>query len=558
MTGGTVTSTETALQITDTQGRVTATISGGTINGNAVNETISYDGSSFIGTSWSYDDETHWYELYPNVTLKNSNTNASHVWSVDVTEPTSTSDGVITSTCDVCGHTKTVVIPAGEYTHTSIETFTGRYTFLHRNDISGDVALSTTIRQANTNVNNPTNTPFEIYAATATVIDSDTIQFTISMSGNTAYSYRFYTGSGWKTGAFTGETETIQFNMSLENALSSSINGQSSFIYNTEVGIDWTSENTYRIGWNAYYTEFDNLYYYVVSYQDGGNHQFSDEWTYDDDNHWHECVNGDGYRNYTAAHTWSVDVTEPTSTSDGVITSTCDVCGHTKTVVIPAGEYTLLNINGAQANYVYYVEDGVSYKASFSPDIYGCRVEPFEIHAATATILDNETMQFTISITGEAGCSYHFYGNGGISGTFIGEQQVIQYTDSLEHALDNQVWGRLIGWVYKTDIDNDSYRIAWERYFFENFDNLSCSMQPPTGDYFTVEGPSNEVYYFQYDGGLSNEVALTQSATASWGTVSPEDAPFEIHAATATIIDSDAELLTAVPDRKDQQIIINA
>lgn len=66
-------------------------------------------------------------------------------------------------------------------------------------------------------------------------------------------------------------------------------------------------------------------------------HDFSDAWSSDDNEHWHECSRCDAV-DAKAAHTWNEgEITTPaTETENGVKTFTCTVCDRTKTEIIPA------------------------------------------------------------------------------------------------------------------------------------------------------------------------------------------------------------------------------
>lgn len=67
-------------------------------------------------------------------------------------------------------------------------------------------------------------------------------------------------------------------------------------------------------------------------------HTYSDEWAHDDVNHWHNPTCGDTTEvSGLAAHTWNdgVETTPATTTTDGVKTYTCTVCGAQKTEPIP-------------------------------------------------------------------------------------------------------------------------------------------------------------------------------------------------------------------------------
>lgn len=66
-------------------------------------------------------------------------------------------------------------------------------------------------------------------------------------------------------------------------------------------------------------------------------HNFSNEWSMDNDSHWHACSGCDEISD-KATHQWDAgkQTTAPTCTTDGVKTFTCSVCQQTKTETIPA------------------------------------------------------------------------------------------------------------------------------------------------------------------------------------------------------------------------------
>ena len=75
-------------------------------------------------------------------------------------------------------------------------------------------------------------------------------------------------------------------------------------------------------------------------------HTYSDEWAHDDVNHWHNPTCGDTTEvSGLAAHTWNdgEETTPPTTTTDGVMTYTCTVCGAQKTESIPKNDAILVS-----------------------------------------------------------------------------------------------------------------------------------------------------------------------------------------------------------------------
>lgn len=67
-------------------------------------------------------------------------------------------------------------------------------------------------------------------------------------------------------------------------------------------------------------------------------HSFSQEWTYDAENHWHECTAQDGGKSEIAPHNWDNGkvATEATETTEGTMVYTCTVCGQTRQEILHA------------------------------------------------------------------------------------------------------------------------------------------------------------------------------------------------------------------------------
>ncbi len=102
------------------------------------------------------------------------------------------------------------------------------------------------------------------------------------------------------------------------------------------VNYDW-SDNT---GWSSAYKAI----IFTVTVDVEHVHSYGEEWIYDDDNHWHECVCGD--KEEAVPHTWDEGVitTKPTETAEGVRTYTCTVCKATKVESVPRIVSTVIDI----------------------------------------------------------------------------------------------------------------------------------------------------------------------------------------------------------------------
>ncbi|MCM1055322.1 MAG: InlB B-repeat-containing protein [Bacteroides sp.] len=71
-------------------------------------------------------------------------------------------------------------------------------------------------------------------------------------------------------------------------------------------------------------------------------HKWSSDWSKDDTDHWHECINGCGVKGGKAEHEWNDGeiIQQPTEEEKGVMTYTCRVCGKEKTDDIDALGHT--------------------------------------------------------------------------------------------------------------------------------------------------------------------------------------------------------------------------
>jgi len=75
-------------------------------------------------------------------------------------------------------------------------------------------------------------------------------------------------------------------------------------------------------------------------------HTYSNEWTSDENEHWHASTCGcEGLKSDKATHSWNEGVitTPSTCTTEGVKTFTCTACGKTKTEAVPLAQHTYSN-----------------------------------------------------------------------------------------------------------------------------------------------------------------------------------------------------------------------
>ena len=74
----------------------------------------------------------------------------------------------------------------------------------------------------------------------------------------------------------------------------------------------------------------------------GHTHTWENAWSYDTENHWHECKAGDGARSEEAAHSfgdWNI-IKQPSTSAKGAQERTCTVCGYQETAELPGPEYS--------------------------------------------------------------------------------------------------------------------------------------------------------------------------------------------------------------------------
>ena len=267
--------------------------------------TISATGHKFL-TEWASDETYHWHAATCGHDVVSDK--AVHSWDSGIvtTEPTEEAAGVKTFTCSDCSATKTESIPKLTHTHT--------------------------------------------------LTAHDAVPADCTTKGNEAY----WTCSGCNK-MFSDENGTMEIT-AIPTIPSTG------HAYST----DWTSDSTSH--WHAATCGHDVTSEAAAHTEDGGtvtvpataendgvktyacsvcgyvmrtvtipklgedhNHSFSPDWKHDSTSHWHECDCGE--KNEIAPHVedGGVVTTEPTETSTGIMTYSCETCGYVmRTDVIPA------------------------------------------------------------------------------------------------------------------------------------------------------------------------------------------------------------------------------
>ncbi len=264
-----------------------------------------------------------------------------HTWDNGkvTTVPTTETDGVMTYTCSVCRETKVEAIEKIAMVDAGVATVDTALTFTENETIIGQKKLIEGIKVVGV-------TGYTV------VIDSnkktaDGIDFTnrLKLGGTIKKDYRYIEISvdracTVKVYAMSSSKGTIR-NLNMYASLadlteagvmqSKEVNGDTL----TAVEYSLSDAGTYYLGSSA---NGINVYGIYITFPAVEVHNFATEWSYDDVNHYHACLNeGCIEVSEKSAHTFGDGVvTKPaTCLEEGVMTYTCTICRKTKTEVIP-------------------------------------------------------------------------------------------------------------------------------------------------------------------------------------------------------------------------------
>ena len=220
-------------------------------------------------SAWSYNDTHHWYAATCEHTSEKKD-NGEHDWNdgVVTTEPTTTSKGVKTFTCETCNKTKTEDIPKLEEVHSHV------------------------FNQQNTN--------------------DDYLNSEATCTAKATY---FYSCSCGLEG-----TETFEHG---------SLAAHTFTTYAPNGNATCTKDGTKTATCDVCQTATDE----VADVGSAKGHTYSTEWSSNDTHHWH--ASNCGHTSETSGketHHWDAGVVtkQPTETTEGEKTYTCDVCQKTK------------------------------------------------------------------------------------------------------------------------------------------------------------------------------------------------------------------------------------
>ena len=252
---------------------------------------------------WSKDGSYHWQACSGCEETRNK---AEHDWNSGVVtlQPTNTSEGARTYTCNTCGQTKVESIPVLDaHEHTFSESWSSNETHHWYEATCEHTDEKKDYNEHNWNTGEITTSPTES--------DEGVKTFTCQSCGKT------------KTESVPalGDNHTHDYNQQVttESYLkdAATCTQKAVYYYSCACGISGTA---------------------TFEYGDFADHEYSNTWSYNDTHHWYAaiCEHTAEQKNY-GEHNWNSGVvtTEPTTTSTGVKTFTCQSCGKTKTEDVP-------------------------------------------------------------------------------------------------------------------------------------------------------------------------------------------------------------------------------
>ena len=276
------------------------------------------------------------YDLYVCVRCHesykaNEVTAPGHKYVVETTPATCTQYGYDTHTCEVCNHSYKTKIKATGHDWKVAEEKTATCSengFTKYDCANCEEEYTVTYEKL----------PHQL---TVTKVDAtcETNGYTLHDCDNCEYSYNTD-----YVAAFGHKYETIIWTWADDNSsatltLVCSINNEHTVVLNANIGtsvINGVCSNYVKTTYTAA-VEYKGVILSDVKVVETGSleHNYSSEWSFNEDLHWHECLCGvkadedkHNYENVTV-------IKEPTCTEAGESIATC-ICGSTKTIVVPA------------------------------------------------------------------------------------------------------------------------------------------------------------------------------------------------------------------------------
>ena len=280
------------------------------------------------GTAWEKNESEHWHVC----SCGEKSSLAAHTvtnWTVEK-EATEIMPGLRNGSCDVCGYVVQENIPAtgvktpaeGDIAYVS-GVFNG-VRYYYRHTVSGESVTSTS--------------PYSLYVTdkTAEAIDltvrevDGAYRLTYQMDGK---EYRLYINASGAGITTKDDANLIQFFWDADKGLLYQLEGEVKYVLALKM-MDNTKTGTAELRLAA--VPMDELSDTVVPaiVQVTHVHSYSEEWTYNSNQHWKECSCGD--KKDAEAHTvdeWTI-VKEATELENGLKTGYCTTCQHDIEAVI--------------------------------------------------------------------------------------------------------------------------------------------------------------------------------------------------------------------------------
>lgn len=256
-----------------------------------------------FSTEWVKDGTYHWQSCSGCEEMRNK---AEHDWNSAVVtlQPTDTSEGVRTYTCNTCGQMRVESIPALDtHKHTFSELWSSNESHHWHDATCEHEDEKEYYNEHSWNSGEITTFPTEaergVKTFTCLICSKTRTEFIPALGDSHAHEYN----------------QQVATDNYLKDAATCA--KKAVYYYSCTCGVSGTA---------------------TFEYGDFADHEYSNTWAYNDTHHWHTatCEHTTEQKNY-GEHIWDSGVvtTEPTPTSTGVKTFTCQSCGKTKTEDIP-------------------------------------------------------------------------------------------------------------------------------------------------------------------------------------------------------------------------------
>ena len=254
-------------------------------------------------TEWAKDGSYHWQACSGCEETRNK---AEHDWNSGVVtlQPTNTSEGARTYTCNTCGHTRVESIPVLDtHEHTFSETWSSNETHHWHMATCEHTEEKKDYGEHSWNAGEITTTPTES--------DEGVKTFTCTTCQKTKT----------ETVPALGDSHVHEYNQQVAT----------SKYLKHEATCSQKAEYHYSCSCGATGTT-------TFEYGDFADHEYSNTWSHNDTHHWYSavCDHTNEKKDY-GEHDWNngIITTEPTTSSKGEKTFTCQSCGKTKTEEVP-------------------------------------------------------------------------------------------------------------------------------------------------------------------------------------------------------------------------------